>query len=82
VGGGLGVKGDRVGARLGEGLDLTFGLLDHQVDVENAAGFMDLIGDRRGDQRPDRDRRHEMAVHHVEVDDPRAGAHHLVDLGA
>ena len=34
------------------------------------------------DQRPDRDRRDEVAVHHVEVDHPRAGVHHLVDLGA
>ena len=23
-----------------------------------------------------------MAVHHVDVDDPRAGGHHLLDLGA
>ena len=34
------------------------------------------------DQRPDRDRRHEMAVHHVEVDHPRPGVHHLLDLRA
>ena len=76
------VEGDRVGTGLGEGLDLALGRLDHQVDVDRPAGGVDLIGDRGGDQRPDRDRRHEMPVHHVEVDHPRAGLHHLVDLGA
>ena len=58
------------------------GRLDHQVHVDRAAGGVDLVGDRAEDQRPDRDRRHEMAVHHVEVDHPRAGVHHLVDLRA
>ncbi len=28
------------------------------------------------------DRRHEVTVHHVDVDDPRAGRQHLVDLRA
>ena len=82
VRGRLEVEGDRVGAGLGEGLDLALRLLDHQVDVERAAGVVDLVGDRGGDQRPDRDRRDEMAVHHVEVDHPGAGVHHLGELGA
>ena len=34
------------------------------------------------DQRPDRDRRDEVTVHHVDVDHPRAGRHHLLDLRA
>ena len=65
---------------LGEGLDLALGLGDHQVDVDRAAGRVDLVGDRGEDQRPDRDRRHEVPVHDVEVDHPGAGVHHLVDL--
>ena len=76
------VEGDRVGAGLGEGLDVALGRLDHQVDVDRAAGVVDAVGDRGGDQRADRDRRDEVAVHHVEVDHPGAGVHHLVDLGA
>ena len=80
VGRRLEVEGDRVGAGLGEGLDLAIGLGDHQVDVEGAAGVVDLVGDRGGDQRPDRDRRDEPPVHHVEVDHPGAGVDHLGDL--
>ena len=41
------VEGDRVGAGLGELLDLALGRLDHQVDVDDAAGVVDLVGDRR-----------------------------------
>ena len=40
------VEGDRVGAGLGEGLDLALGRLDHQVDVDRPAGRVDLVGDR------------------------------------
>ena len=82
VGVGLEVEGDAVGARPGELGDLIGGALDHQVDVERAAGLVDLVGDRARDQRPDGDRRDEVAVHDVDVDQPRAGGHHLGDLGA
>ena len=40
------VEGDRVGAGLGELLDLALGRLDHQVHVDHAAGVVDLVGDR------------------------------------
>ena len=50
----------------------SVGALDHQVDVDRAAGLVDLVRDRARDQRPDRDRGDEVAVHHVDVDDPRA----------
>ena len=46
VRGRLGVEGDRVGAGLGELLDLALRRLDHQVDVDRAAGGVDLVGDR------------------------------------
>ena len=61
-------------------LDLRLRPLDHQVAVDDRAGVMDLVGDRGDDQRADRDRRHEVAVHDVDVDDPSAGGEHLVDL--
>jgi len=76
----LAMEGDRVGAGGGEGLDVALRRLDHQVDVDRAAGGVDPVGDRGRDQRSDRDRRDEVAVHHVEVDHPRAGVHHLLDL--
>src|SRR5262249_52942356 len=62
--------------------DLAVGLLDHQVDVDRPAGVMDLVRDRAGDQRADRDRRDEVPVHHVDVNDPRARRPDLLDLGA
>ena len=58
------------------------GLLDHQVDVDRAAGVVHLVGDRPRDERPDGDRRHEVAVHDVDVDHPGPGRHHLGDLVA
>jgi len=79
---GLGMEGDRVRPSLGELLDVILGAVDHQVDVDRAAGLVDLVGDRARDERADRDRGDEVAVHHVHVDDPRAGGHHLLDLGA
>ncbi len=38
---------------------------------------MDLVGNPTEDQRADRDRWDEVAVHYVEVDDPRPGIDHL-----
>ena len=76
------VEGDRVGAGLGEGLDVALGLGDHQVHVDDAAGIVDGVRDRREDQGADRYRGHEMAVHDVEVDDAGAGVHDLIELRA
>ncbi len=74
----LRVDGDHVGARLGERLDLALGPLDHEVAVEDPAAAVHELPDRGDDQRPDRDRRDEVAVHHVDVDHARAGVHHQV----
>ena len=76
----LGVHGDHVGAGLRERLDLPLGPLDHQVAVEDPAARVDEVADRLDDQRPDRDRRDEVPVHHVDVDHLRAGVHHELDL--
>ena len=76
------MEGDAVGAGLGELLDLVLRALDHQVDVERAAPVMDLVRDRCRDQRPDRDRRDEVTVHHVDVDHPGPRGHHLAHLSA
>ena len=51
-----------------------------QVRVDDPTGVVDLVGDRGGEQRPDRDRRHKVPVHHIDVEDPRSGLHHLGDL--
>ena len=39
-----------------------------------------LVGDSRRDEGSHRDRGDEVSVHHVDVDDPCAGRHHLVHL--
>ena len=46
----------------------------------SAPGGVDLLGERVDRERPHRDRRHEVAVHDVDVDHPRAGVEHLADL--
>ena len=73
---------DVVRPGLGELLDVTIGLLDHQVDVDRATRVVDEVRDRGRHQRPDRDGRDEVTVHHVDVDEARAGGHHLLDLRA
>ena len=60
--------------------DLALGALDHQVDVDQRAGGVDLLGERVDRERAHRDRRHEVAVHDVDVDHARAGVEHLADL--
>ena len=54
--------------------------LDHQVDVQVAARVVHLIGERLDDRRAHAERRHEVAVHHVDVDRARAGGEHGADL--
>jgi hypothetical protein len=74
------VDRDHVGAGAGELADLVLGSLDHQVDVEQRAVFARQLAQRADGQWAHRDRRYEMAVHHVDVDDPRARLEHLSDL--
>jgi hypothetical protein len=76
----LGVDGDAVRSGLCHRLDLALGSLDHQVHVDDRAAGVHALGDRLDDQRTERDRRNEVAVHHVDVDHPRPGPHHLIDL--
>ena len=75
----LGVDRDPVGAGLGELGDVALRALDHEVHVE-----VGLVGQRlaqRGDDhRAERDRRDEVAVHDVAVDDARARVHDLAHL--
>ena len=78
----LDVDRDAVGAGRDEVRHLPLGPLDHQVHVDDRAGRMDLVGERRDDVRAERDRRHEVAVHHINVDHARAGREHLADLRA
>jgi hypothetical protein len=66
------VERDAVGARLGERGDVALRALDHEVDVEVAVDGVDLAGQRADHGRAHAQRRHEVAVHDVDVD--RAGA--------
>ena len=61
---------------------VALGLLDHQVSVDDAPGVVNSIRDGLNDHRSERDGRDEMAVHHVDMDHPRAGRQHLVHLRA
>jgi hypothetical protein len=54
--------------------------LDHEMAVEDSAPAVDELADRGDDQRPDRDRGHEMAVHDVDVHHASPGIHHRVHL--
>ena len=82
MGGRLDVDGDAVGARPRKLLDALLRPLDHQVDVDHPARVMHLVGDRADRDRPERDRRDEVAIHDVHVNDPGAGGEHLGDVGA
>ena len=73
----LDVHGARVGARTRELGQVELGPLDHQVHVHGAAAVVDLVGDRGHDLGPEGDDRHEMAIHHVDVEGARAGIEHL-----
>ena len=59
------------GARLHERVDVAIRVRDHQVDVERHLG--DPL-ERLHDRRADRDVRHEMAVHDVDVNQIGAAA--------
>jgi hypothetical protein len=76
------MNGYAVRTRLCERLDLIFRALDHQMDIHCATGSMHLSGYGAADERPNRDRRHEMSIHHVEVDDACARLHDHLDLFA
>ena len=62
---GFGMNGDDVGAGLGEGLEIGIDRRDHQMHVE---GLGRVRPQRLHHVRAEGDVRHEMAVHHVEVD--------------
>jgi hypothetical protein len=77
---GLLMDRDAVRACIGERPHLLGGSLDHEVHVQRAARRVDPLGDRACDERPDRDRRDEVAVHDVDVDHASAGRDHLFHL--
>ena len=79
---GLGMDGDDVGARLGEGVEERVDRRDHQMDVERLGGVRAKRFDHR---RADGEVGHEMPVHHVDVHPVGAGrvhrAHFLAEPG-
>ena len=79
---GFDMHGDDVGAGFGEGFEIGIARRDHQMHVERLLG---VRPDRFDDVRADRNVRHEMAVHDVDMDPVGAGgidrAHLLAELG-
>jgi hypothetical protein len=69
-----------VASGLGDRLEVPLRLLDHQVAVEHPAEPVDERRNRLEDDRPHRDRRDEVPVADVEVEDPRAGAEERLAL--
>ena len=67
---GLDVGGDDVAPGLGEGRDIGIDRRDHQVNVEGQRGVWPQCAHNIG---PDREIRHEMAVHHVNMNEVGAG---------
>ena len=59
------MDGDRIGARLDENLDVLLRLADHQVRVERQLGD---LAHRFENRHAHRKIRHEVAVHHIEVE--------------
>ena len=76
----LEVNGDAVRPCLLELLELPLGREHHQVAVEHPTGVMHERGDRLEHDRAHRDRRDEVAVADVEVEDAGLGAQQRVDL--
>ncbi len=62
---GFRMHGDDVGASFGEGLDEGIARRDHQMHVED---LLRVWAERRDDVGADGDVRHEMPVHHVDMD--------------
>jgi hypothetical protein len=82
VRGRLDVDRDAVGSGADEVGDLAFRPIDHQVHVDHRTGGVDAVGQGRNHVRAERDRRDEVAVHDVDVDDAGASRQYLVDLAA
>ena len=76
----LDVDRDPVGAGLRERRHVALRTLDHQMDVHVGARVMHLAGERLDHLRAHAERGHEVAVHDVDVDRPRAGCEHGADL--
>ena len=75
----LGVERDDVGAGLRKVGDDGIHRRHHQVDVDRN---IHQWADGRAHHRTDRQIRHVMVVHHVEMDEVGAGRHHTLHLCA
>ena len=73
-----GWKRDVGRAGLGEIRNDAVDRLDHQVHVDRRGDA--VLAQRLAHQRPDREVRHVVVVHHVEVDDVGAGGEHRCDF--
>ena len=66
----LDVHGAPVGTRVGEVLEELPRIVDHEVTIEVEVG---ALAQRLHDRWPDREVGHEVAVHHVDVEEVRLG---------
>ena len=61
------MNGDPVRPGFGKIIDVALRLLDHQMDIERAIELVAQRPEGLYDERPNRDIRHEMSVHHIDV---------------
>ncbi len=76
------MEGDQIGAGLGEVGDDAVDRAHHQVHIDRhrLAVALGVRADRLADQRADRQVRHVVVVHHIEVDPVGAALDHAAYL--
>ena len=73
----FGMDRDDVGARLGEGLKIRIDGRDHEMHVER---LLRPGPDALDEARPERDVRHEMPIHHIDMNPVASGVVDRADL--
>ena len=76
---GLSVNGDHVTTRLGEGFKIGIGRGNHQMAIKHRIA---VLAQRLNDSRAIGNIRHEMAVHHIEMNPFRPGFGHIAHFFA
>ncbi len=64
----LNVNRDQIGAGFNKILQISIGILNHQVNVDHRLHFIGERSQGADDDGPHGDVRNEMAVHHIDVD--------------
>lgn len=77
IGAGFPMNADLVGPRVGKSLQMALRLDDHQVNVQRQRRH---AAHRAHDQRPHRDVRHELPIHHINMNQITPGGLGFLNL--